>query len=1012
MIETMNKKPECPSQDTLRNYLLGNLEPDGLDQFECDFSACEQCHETLRGMSAEDTFSSHVANAFQDRSTPDFQTDEEEIVRRLIDRMTDTSVLLRDDKPDGTDSVAAVSQRIDIELMADRAAEVLRCLASEDARLGRLGHYELIRLIGAGSSGVVFLANDLTLDRTVAIKVLRPSLGPLARERFLAEAKAAARVDHPNVIAIYHVGQEDRLAYIVMKWTPGQTLEAQLETEGVFEEERVVQLVQEIALGLIAAQKQQLIHRDIKPANIWVSDDGSIQLLDFGLARVADDDSGLTATGMLAGTPNYMSPEQAKGLELDGRSDLFSLGCVMYKLLTGRLPFGGATVLGTLQAIQHEQPQPPQSLNSEVSGKLNDLTMALLEKQPANRPASAEELICLLESDRQDWPSTISRYATAPTKPDSSNQYGGRRKGWSLASIGWSLLIATLFLGSIGYFFGPQIIRIATDQGELVIETNEGEEVQIEILQNGKVIRLVDVKSQSALDIRSGKYQIRAGNKADADSVAFSVSPQELTMTRGGKNLVKVTRIDDAAPNLSTNDLSPLVANTADGNDLVDFSADSGTPTLPRQVRADEDSPTYNGFGFDHWLRIARKDRHPETFSEALAACAELADSDSLRKEIVELIREKVRQHNLSVTGANPVTDRMLDSFIRAFRSFPKKYAAEFALEESIHGNGNSQGFITWLQPSRMLSNGELPILANDQQTELRNEFLSRLSKWLVAASNAKGARQRQLMYVIVDFTHGIESSQMNRLDPSAKTTVLEHQDKLKPIKSVQGDRLAYPLLNRLGVRQLDYVKQIGDSIEVKPILNYKPPQWAPIANYWLLPWPAIDSTEDNDHRLLHQEEIDLRLRILSDYALAIAESEFWTKKQKQKQNRKTQTGSELQVLFTSIYQHLHFCSESEREKTVAKLDKLYSSSAFFRGDNTFSKFDESEIQPQIDARIVLKSLLDSISTGNPEAYSLSESSAYGYARSFGVGGFGGGGFGGGGFGNVPYGGAGGGGLF
>ena len=143
-----------------------------------------------------------------------------------------------------------------------------------------------------------------------------------------------------------------------------------------------------------------MIHRDIKPANIWVCDDQSMKILDFGLARIADDDSGLTATGMLAGTPNYMSPEQTRGQELNGRTDLFSLGCLMYRLLTGRLPFGAATVLGTLQSIQHHHPVPVQTIRPDASDDLADITMALLEKQPANRPESAQQVIELLNQDR------------------------------------------------------------------------------------------------------------------------------------------------------------------------------------------------------------------------------------------------------------------------------------------------------------------------------------------------------------------------------------------------------------------------------------------------------------------------------------------------------------------------------------------------------------------------------------------------------------------------------------
>ena len=215
---------------------------------------------------------------------------------------------------------------------------MLRCIdppanGDEDS-LGTLGDYRLLRLIGAGGSGVVFQARDTSLDRLVALKVLRPSLGELARDRFIAEARLAASIEHDNVVTIYQIGQHDRLAFIAMQWVPGETLEARLARESnVLDETTVREFVSQIASGLSAAHQRQLIHRDIKPANIWICDDTDrIKILDFGLARIADEESSLTQTGMLAGTPSFMSPEQARGMELDPRSDLFSLGCVMYLL--------------------------------------------------------------------------------------------------------------------------------------------------------------------------------------------------------------------------------------------------------------------------------------------------------------------------------------------------------------------------------------------------------------------------------------------------------------------------------------------------------------------------------------------------------------------------------------------------------------------------------------------------------------------------------------------------------
>ena len=219
------KAPPCPAPEILKEFLLGKLEPPRLSECESHVSDCDHCHETLRGLNADDTLSSYVSQAIEE--TPDAENGAE--IKRLIDRLIDPlsvqqlaneNGLAETGDHDGSNGIPTGRPipRAELELLADRAAEVLRCLTPEENVLGRIGDYELLRLIGAGSSGVVFQANDTSLSRVVALKVLRPSLGPLARQRFLAEAKAAAAIEHANVVTIYQVGEQDRLAYMAMQW--------------------------------------------------------------------------------------------------------------------------------------------------------------------------------------------------------------------------------------------------------------------------------------------------------------------------------------------------------------------------------------------------------------------------------------------------------------------------------------------------------------------------------------------------------------------------------------------------------------------------------------------------------------------------------------------------------------------------------------------------------------------------------------------------------------------------
>ena len=225
--------------------------------------------------------------------------------------------------------------------------------------IGRLGPYRLFEVIGSGGMGVVFRGEDVALQRPVAVKVLRAELAadPAFRERFLREARSAAAVDHEHVVSVYHVGEDGGIPFLGMQWLRGTSLEELLRRTWPLAVPAVLRLGRQIALGLAAAHGQGLLHRDIKPANLWVelpapgsfpvgtesavATAGRIKILDFGLARAVDEESQLTRSGATVGTPAYMAPEQAAGAEVDARCDLFSLGVVLYRMCTGRLPFPG-----------------------------------------------------------------------------------------------------------------------------------------------------------------------------------------------------------------------------------------------------------------------------------------------------------------------------------------------------------------------------------------------------------------------------------------------------------------------------------------------------------------------------------------------------------------------------------------------------------------------------------------------------------------------------------------------
>lgn len=292
----------------------------------------------------------------------------------------------------------------DFSIAAAESTEFLKTLLLPPKRpgdLGCLGDYRVSAVLGTGGMGVVLAAHDPVLRRAIAIKLVRPEVAhaPRAKERFLREARSAAAVDHPRVVVIYQVGEWNGIPFLVMPLLAGLSLGARLKQEPAIPLCDAVRFVRETADGLAAAHARGVIHRDIKPDNIWLeqaADGTHVRLLDFGLAR--GDSEILTEPGRLVGTPFYMAPEQAEGQPVDGRSDLFSLGCVLYELVAGRKAFSGSTLIAVLNALANHHPPRLQEVSPSVPAPLSQLTMRLLEKSPARRPASAADLSAELRS--------------------------------------------------------------------------------------------------------------------------------------------------------------------------------------------------------------------------------------------------------------------------------------------------------------------------------------------------------------------------------------------------------------------------------------------------------------------------------------------------------------------------------------------------------------------------------------------------------------------------------------
>jgi serine/threonine protein kinase len=288
---------------------------------------------------------------------------------------------------------------------ASRVAAVAQTL-QPGAVLGE--RYEILQLLGEGGMGAVYKARDREVDRLVALKIIRPELAsqPEVLRRFKQELILARKVTHKNVIRIFDIGEAEGIKFISMDFIEGQDLRALLRQKGKLAPEEAVNIMVQVGQALEAAHSEGVVHRDLKPQNIMIDAQGRATVMDFGIAR-STELTGMTQTGALIGTPEYMSPEQAKGQEVDARSDLFTLGIIFYELLTGKTPYQADTVLGLLLKRTQERAQPPIELDSTIPRYLSDVVVRCLEIEPRARYQKASEIVADLEAQRRPAPPSL-----------------------------------------------------------------------------------------------------------------------------------------------------------------------------------------------------------------------------------------------------------------------------------------------------------------------------------------------------------------------------------------------------------------------------------------------------------------------------------------------------------------------------------------------------------------------------------------------------------------------------
>lgn len=394
--------------------------------------------------------------------------------------------------------------------------------------IGRLGPYRIHRLLGKGGMGQVFEAKDGRLKRTVALKVMKKKFATTksSRQRFVDEARSMAAIHHDNVATIFEVGVHEGMPFLAMELLRGQPLDQLMKQQNTFDSKQVLRVAREVSQGLAAAHECGIIHRDIKPANIWIEQDsGRAKILDFGLALAGSNYDRLSPRGSVVGSPGYLSPEQARNEALDDRTDLYSLGAVLYQMCVGGLPLSSDTISGQLIAILCHQPERIQAKNADIPQPLSDLVHQLLCKEARDRPRSAVELQKRIEQVQRECDSesqvAVNIVTAEPpaTSPQSNNvaeeppEQTSHRLLWSISSCTLLGLIA------LTWWLTSQQGRVASEPApvETLQPTRPVPSVSRDSLTPLELLP-VNASTNNVISGNAARFQMRISNNAIEDA--------------------------------------------------------------------------------------------------------------------------------------------------------------------------------------------------------------------------------------------------------------------------------------------------------------------------------------------------------------------------------------------------------------------------------------------------------------------------------------------------------------